>query len=233
MKTIIYSTAILFLFSCGNATSEGSTHEVSDTSPTIERKTSTCYKTFDERYEELLSRSDIEGIISIDDSTYEMETSSYGSVQHQWKSDRPDLEFIIAGQSIKGPDRNRIVLKNLKLYDSTDVTYIRDSFETSYKKLSEEEYQQLLLNVEKTYENDATGLARAKGFLDARLHLVYEALDGLGDAAYWKWDEQHGIELVVLIGDTHFIIENKTAVSKEENLEIARQLAEKVIEKCM
>ena len=88
------------------------------------------------------------------------------------------------------------------------------------------------MNIEKTYENDATGLARAK-ILDARLHLVYEALDGLGDAAYWKWDEQHGIELVVLIGDTHFIIENKTAVSKEENLEIAKQLAEKVIEKCM
>src|SRR5690625_7996158 len=93
-----------------------------------------------------------------------METSSYGSAQHQWNSDRPDLEFIIAGQSIKGPDRNRIVLKNLKLYDSTDVTYIRDSFETSYKKLSEEEYQQLLLNIEKNYENDAAGLERAKGF---------------------------------------------------------------------
>lgn len=233
MKTIIYSTALLFILSCGNQSTEESTTETARTSQSIDKKTSGCFEKFDDRYEELLSRSDIEGIISIDDSTYEMETSSYGSVQHQWKSDRPDLEFIIAGQSIKGPDRNRIVLKNLKLYDSTDVTYIRDSFETSYKKLSEEEYQQLLLNIEKTYENDATGLARAKGFLDARLHLVYEALDGLGDAAYWKWDEQHGIELAVLFGDTHFIIENKTAVSKEENLEIARQLAEKVIEKCM
>src|SRR5690554_1390539 len=108
MKTIIYSTAILFLFSCGNATSEGSTHKVSDTSQTIERKTSTCFETFDERYEELLTRSDIEEILSIDDASYQMETSSYGSAQHQWKSDRPDLEYNIAGQSIKGPDRNRI-----------------------------------------------------------------------------------------------------------------------------
>lgn len=233
MKTIIYSTALLFLLSCGNHSTEESTTETARTSQSIDKKTSGCFEKFDDRYDELLTRSDIEEILSIDDASYQMETSSYGSAQHQWKSDRPDLEYNIAGQSIKGPDRNRIVLKNLKLYDSTDVTYIRDSFETSYKKLSEEEYQQLLLNVEKTYENDATGLARAKGFLDARLHLVYEALDGLGDAAYWKWDEQHGIELVVLIGDTHFIIENKTVVSKEENLEIAKQLAEKVIEKCM
>src|SRR5690625_7000411 len=101
---------------------------------------------------------------------------------------------------------------------------MRDSFETSYKKLSEEEYQQLLLNIEKNYENDAAGLERAKGFLDARLNLVFESLNGLGDAAYWKWHDQHGIELVVLVGNTYFIIENKTAVTKEENLEIARQL---------
>lgn len=233
MKTIIYSTALLFLLSCGNHSTEESTTETARTSQSIDKKTSGCFEKFDDRIDELLTRSDIEEILSIDDASYQMETSSYGSAQHQWNSDRPDLEYNIAGQSIKGPDRNRIVIKNLNFYDSTDADEIMGNFDTSYKKLTQEEYDQLLSNLEKNYENDAAGLERAKGFLDARLNLVFESLNGLGDAAYWKWDEQHGIELVVLIGDTHFIIENKTAVSKEENLEIAKQLAEKVIAKCV
>src|SRR5690554_915674 len=232
MKTIIYSTALLFILSCGNQSTEESTAETARTSQSIDKKTSACFEKFDDRYDELLTRSDIEEILSIDDASYQMETS-YGSAQHQWNSDRPDLEYNIAGQSIKGPDRNRIVIKNLNFYDSTDADEIMGNFDTSYKKLTQEEYDQLLSNLEKNYENDAAGLERAKGFLDARLNLEFESLNGLGDAAYWKWHDQHGIELAVLVGDTHFIIENKTAVSKEENLEIAKQLAEKVIEKCM
>src|SRR5690625_3019010 len=138
MKTIIYSMALLFIFSCGNHSTEERTTQPAIPSQSIDKRTAGRFEKCDDRITQLLTRSEIEEILSIDDASYQMETSSDGSAQHQWNSDRPDLEFIIAGQSIKGPDRNRIVLKNLKLYDSTDVTYIRDSFETSYKKLREE-----------------------------------------------------------------------------------------------
>lgn len=231
MKNFIYSTAILFFFSCSKDTSDEKTSENPKTSQTIVNNTSDCFEKFDENYDELLTRTDIEEFLTIDNSSYQM-NSSYRSVHHQWNSDRPELVFNISGQTIKGPDRNRIEIKSLGFYDNSNPNEILEIFDIGYKKLTQEEYQNLLTNLETTYENDTDGFKRAKGFLDARLNSIYEPFIDLGTRAYWKWHDQHGIELIVLAGNTYFTIESKTSDKPEENLKIAKNLAKKIMNKC-
>lgn len=195
----------------------------------------------DYAYEDLLTKADIAKHVPIDEASYKMKASTtkgqYGSCEYEWLSDRPDLEIELLGQTIKGADKNRVKIKQLDFYTDSDLSLYKQAdatalFDQSYKRLSQQEYDELLANLEKQYAQDAAGLAQAKGFLDARLNMIYEPLSDLGDRAYWKWHEQHGIELVVLTGAAHFTIEAKLSAEAQSTLDASIQLAREVLAKC-
>lgn len=214
-----------------------------DKANTISEKNdiSNCFISKDYKYETLLSKADISKHIKIDESSYKMDISNtkgqYGYVDYEWKSDRPDLTKEILGQILKHPDKNRIKLTGLKFYGDDDLKlYSQESalslFEQSYKKLSQEEYQKLVANLEKEYANNPSGLNQAKGFLEARMNLKYEPVPSLGTRAYWKWHDEYGIELVVLKEVTSFRIDSKTSGEANTSLQDAIKFAKEVLAKC-
>ncbi len=232
MKNLFYSTLILAFFaSCANK------------EPKLEKENAiaTCFKAMDYKYETLLTKADIAKHIAIDEESYKMEISStkgeYGSCTYEWKSNRPDLEMELLGQIIKYADVNRVELNMLTFYSKSELELYSQSsalslFDQTYKKLSQEEYNQLLTNLEKEYANNPAGLATAKGFLDQRMQFAYRVQENLGDRAYWKWHEEHGIELVVLTGMVHFTIEAKVAATEGPALDAAVKFAQEVLAKC-
>lgn len=196
-----------------------------------------CLKDKNYQYENILTKEDIAKHTQIDEASYKREISptqgKYGSCSYSWKSDRPDLVVEILGQNISGPDLNRVNIKLLDFYsEDQSQQEILEILDRSYKKLSEEEYQNLLSKLEKEYQNNSEELERAKGFLEARKNLVYQSDNSVGDRAYWKWSDEYGIELIVLKGNTQFTIECKTAADKETNLKTALNLAKEILAKC-
>src|SRR5690606_37602310 len=102
----------------------------------------------------------------------------------------------------------------------------------TYKKLSQQEYNDLLSNLQKEYANDQTGYLKAKEFLDLRMTFNYESLNNLGDRAYYQWNEESGIILIVLVGSSHFTVESKTSGDKNIALNHAVLFAKEVLAKC-
>lgn len=207
----------------------------------IDNSMADCFIKVDYRYEDLLTKADIAKHITIDEASYKMEISSikgeYGSCLYSWKSNRPDFKKDILGQIIAVPDKNHVEIKRLNFYTSSQLTlYNHDSalslFDQSYKKLSQQEYDDLLANLQKEYANNPAGFEEAKGFLDARMNSSYLPVDNLGSRAYWKWNDEYGISLVVLTGTVHFTIEAKVAATKEPSLEVAVKFAKEVLSKC-
>lgn len=200
-----------------------------------------CLMAKDYQYEALLTKADVAKHASIDEGSYKMEISptkgTYGSCTYTWDSDRPDLEIELLGQIIRAPDRNRVVVKMLDFYTDSDLKLYKQAdalalFDRSYKPLSQSEYDELLAALEKEYANNPSGFETAKGFLDARLNLVYESLANLGDRAYWKWHPDYGIELIVLAGAAHFTIETKLSAEAPASLDLAVKYAREVLAKC-
>lgn len=222
---------VLFLMSCSDKT------DIAEGSSPITK----CLMAKDYKYEELLTKNDVAKYTSIDEASYKMDISptkgTYGYCEYKWKSDRPDLVIEVAGQTITGPDRNIVKLTKLDFYtDSQLKLYNQESaialFDQSYKKLSQEEYNELLANLEKQYANNPEGFEQAKGFLDVRMNLKYQPVENLGDRAYWKWHNTYGLELVVLAGTAHFSIEAKLSAEANNTLDIAIKLAKEVLAKC-
>jgi hypothetical protein len=200
-----------------------------------------CLRTMDYRYEALLTKADIAEHVNIDEASYTMEISptkdQYGSCVYEWNSDRPDLERELLGQVIKYPDVNRVAIKMLTFYSDSEIKLYSQSsaltlFAQSYKKLSPQEYNDFLANLKKEYANDPAGFEQAKGFLDQRMQLTYEVQENLGDRAYWRWHDEHGIELVVLSGTAHFTIASKTQGTSAAALADAVKFAREVLAKC-
>lgn len=237
-KFSLFSCVVL-LFACGNANSSqsGSGDKDIKADKKLSREVADCFKRFDDKYDELLTKADIAKHVDIDEDSFNMENSSYGSCAYQWNSNRPDLKLEMFGQTIKGRDRNRVEIKRLSFYTDVDLEiYSKDTatdlFDRSYKKLSQQDYDELLANLKEKYADDSDSYEQAKGFLNARLNLIYEPVPNLGDRAYWKWHKDHGIELVVLTGVVHFTIESKTTAEQQSSLDDAVKFAREVLAKC-
>lgn len=202
---------------------------------------SECLLSKNYNYEDLLTKADISKHVAIAESSYKIKISSikgeHGSCLHEWASDRPDLEAELLGQIIKQPDKNRVTLRRLHFYSDDEVKLYSQSsaltlFDQAYKKLSQDEYNKLLANLEKEYAGNPSGYETAKKFLDQRMQFTYEPVNDLGTRAYWKWHSEYGVELVVLTGAARFTIESKTSGDKNTAFRHAVKFAEEVLAKC-
>lgn len=137
----------------------------------------------------------------------------------------------------KRPDINQVTIKLLDFYTDKDLKRnkqesVLDLFDQGYKKLSQTEYDELLANFEKKLGDKPNELAQAKKMLDSRMKFTYKSVDNLGDRAYWKWNDEYGIELVVLTGNAKFTILSKTSGKPQTSLNDAIKFAKEVLAKC-
>lgn len=212
-----------------------------DAEPTPDGLAATnCFKAFDYRYENILTKADILKHTTIDEPSFEQEVSTikgeYGSCTYTWESGRT-RQMELLGQLITAPDPNMVGMKLLSFYTVGDLKKynqqsIIDLFEIGYRALSAEEYQQMVANLEKEYAGNPEELATAKKLLEARMSSNYTAVDGLGDSAFWSWHDMWGIELAVLVGATKFVITTKVSTEPKASLDLAVAAAKEVMSKC-
>ena len=60
----------------------------------------------------------------------------------------------------------------------------------------------------------------------------WDFVENIGSSSWYKWNNQFGGELAVLAGKAKFYIRLKISDDPQENLEVAKKLAEKVLAKC-
>jgi len=201
---------------------------------------SQCLADKDYDYGALLTKADIAKYVNIDEASFKKEISStkgkYGNCTYSWESGRPKMEKVIAGRDVKLSDPNKVVIKLLDFYTQEDLEKNKqdsaiDLFDMGYKKLSQEENNEILANLEKKLGDKPEDLARAKKMMESRMDFTYKPIDNLGDRAYWKWND-YGIELVVLTGNARFTILSKTTGEPETSLDHAIHFAKEVLAKC-
>lgn len=201
---------------------------------------SQCLEDKDYQYETLLTKADIAKYVTIDEASFKKEISptkgKYGSCTYSWESGRPKIEKAIAGRDVKLSDPNQVTIKLLDFYTDEDLERNQqesaiDLFDMGYKKLSQEEYNKILANIEKRLGDKPKDLARAKKMMESRMDFTYKLIDNLADRAYWKWND-YGIELIVLTGNARFTILSKTTGKPETSLEHAVDFAKEVLAKC-
>lgn len=201
---------------------------------------SQCLTDKDYDYKALLTKADIAKHVTIDEASFEMKISptkgKYGSSTYSWESGRPKMEKVIAGRDVKLSDPNKVVIKLLDFYTQEDLEKNKqdsaiDLFDMGYKKLSQEENNEILANLEKKLGDKPEDLARAKKMLDNRMKFKYKSIDNLGDRAYWQ-ETDYGVELVVLTGKARFTIVSKTTGEPETSLDHAIHFAKEVLAKC-
>lgn len=232
---LCFSLAVLWA-ACGENTSN---NERTRSENTI--ITHACYQAFDYTYENILTKNDLKKHLNPDENSFKINTQNsqdqYGSVTYEWASDRPDQTMEINGMSFPKPNHNFVKLTGLKYYEedspgSDQQSTANDLFAQGYKVLSTEEYNSLLANLQSSYETNSEAYKQAKKLLDIRMQSNYEEMNQIGNLAYWKWDQIHGGELVVLHGNTVFQIQAKLSSNPEETREKAILLASEVIAKC-
>ncbi len=237
MKKLTFLTGIAFvLFSCNSGTKESS-----DSSSETSQETkisngnvnvSDCLEAFEEDYEKLLTKEDMASVYAFDSESAKrnLRSGSYGEHNYRWESDRAPIVTIILNQEIKGPDYNSMGVANLSFYDDdSDLKSNKDYFDRGYKTLSEAELKQIEDNLAK--QSDEVKKS-GEGFMEVRKKSQWEFVDGLGTSAWYKWHDTYGGELAVLSGRATFEIRLKLSEDRDENRDLAKKLAQKVIDKC-
>lgn len=237
MKKLAFLGFIVFvLISCNSGNKESSTTNSSENNraeaTSDSGKTYDCLRQFQEHYDKLLTKEEMTSIYPIDFDAAEVDlsTGNYGKHIYQWPSDRPKVEQEMAGRKFFLPDNNTMGVALLSFYpEDSDLKSNRENFDMAYKKLSEKELKKISDNLDKQKDDiKETG----KKMMESRAKNNWDFVDGLGSSAWYKWNERYGGELAVLAGNAKFYIRLKTNEDPNENLEIAKKLAQKVLDKC-
>ena len=233
MKNKLFLIGMFFLvLSCNSGkkesseiTGDGNTDEVSD-------KSYDCLKKFEDDYNLLLTKEEMASVypIDFDIADQELRSGSYGEHKYQWPSNRPTFTMEISGMEMELPDHNTIGVKNLSFYsDTSDMSSTISAFNMGYKELSDKELEDIQNNLAK---QDAEVIKTGEDLMKVRSNRSWDFVEGLGSSAWYKWNEQWGGELVVLAGKANFTIVAKISPDPDENRELAKKLAEKIIVKC-
>lgn len=236
MKKLTFLAGIaLVLCSCnsGNKNSSDSPSEISkENSVSGNVNVSDCLESFEKDYEKLLSKEDMVSVFEFnpENAKHNLRSGGYGEHNYRWESDRAPIVTTILNQEIKGPDYNSIGIANLSFYDDdSELKSNKDYFDRGYKTLSEAELKQIEDNLAK--QSDEVKKS-GEGFMEVRKKSQWEFVDGVGTSAWYKWHDTHGGELAVLSGRAKFDILVKVSKDRDENRDLAKKLAQKVIDKC-
>ncbi|MCL8008924.1 hypothetical protein M8845_15945 [Gelidibacter japonicus] len=235
-KKVFLAGLVIVLFSCNSGGKKESSESKSESrsekaSSKSDGKSYDCLKDYKDEYEALLTKEEMASVHSISDKAkVELRSGSYGEHIYRWESDRPSFTMEVSNMKMEVPDQNTLGIKNLSFYsDKTDLKSAVGTFDMGYKELSDKELEQIQSNLDKAEDEvKKTG----EDFMKVRAKMSWNAVDGLGSSAWYKWSDQWGGELVVLAGRANFTILTKMSADPDENRRLAIQLAEKVLAKC-
>lgn len=237
MKKAIFLLSIaLVLFACNSGNKDASPPATTENSEMatkpVDGKTYECLKEYQDHYDKLLTKEEMaaEFPINFEDAKVNLSSGSFGKHNYIWPSDRPDAEREISGMKMTLPDKNSMGVNSLSFYpEKSTLQSSLATFNRGYKKLTESELKQIEDNLEKA---DDDVKKAGKKLMKTRLKMKWDFVDGLGSSAWYQWNEDYGGKLAVLAGKAKFEINLKISNDPAQNLEIAKKLAQKVIDKC-
>jgi len=228
--SLLVFTAIVF-FACKN--SEQKTED--ENSAKIPKN---CLTDLDFNYEQLLSLNEVSAVLALGDTKVKTNSidrkDQYGEVYYSWQSDRPDMETPLSVHFLI-PDKNSVGISGLKAYsEELSNENVLGSFERAYKQLSDSELKEIDKNTQKHIENKtAEEKETVEGLVEARKNFTFEKIENFGRSSFWKFSVKNGGELVTLFGNEQFSIYIKISHDADENLELAKRLAQTVMDKCL
>ncbi len=246
MKKVQYILSIIMLslalYSCDNGgNADNKNNSGNGKSNNINtKKYKKCFEDFDYNFSQILSKEDVlkhidaahHADIKIDENKMK---DRYGNIAYKYKSDRTFT--IKAGRiSQEIPDDNTIEFSGLN-FSKSDEAKTLESFERSYKKLSAQEVDDMLANIDKAYtDKPKAELEQAKKFIEIRKKLQYHEVPDLGTAAYWQefsvQGNNYGAELIVLAGTVEFTLKVKVDNDNKINAKMAIAIAQDILQKC-
>lgn len=231
-KTLFLAGLSCFLFSCNTDGTSSSTENAKTTAINGEELNCKLLEKFEKDYSSLLTKEEIASVYAVDfeHAKEELSNRSYGEYSFSWPSDRPEFIVESSGFKLNVPDRNTIGIKTFSYSSSkSDMKTTIGTFDMAYKELSKEELDKINKNLAK--QNDEIK-STGEDMMKIRGKRSWEFVEGLGSSSWYKWNKNYGGELAVLAGKAKFYIIIKISDNPEENRDLARKLAEKVIAKC-
>ena len=238
MRKIIHYLLPLLLIACGGNTA-------SNQESGNESIKSSCLA-------DLIANNEIEKMISIESlaqiigkpaSNIEMQdnkssSSKYSTMVYQWEAEEPRMMRM----EVKAGDRvmvmenevpNTVNVGNLELLEDEDpMTY----FKRLYAPKSAAEKTQAKKDIDKASQNsDKVNQEQAETLKKMVDKQKSKAVDGVGDQAYFSTAEVSGVEsliLRVLHGNVMFEVTADVSANLEEDLAMARKIAQEIIVQC-
>lgn len=236
MKNLAFLVSVVFvLFSCNSGSKEsssGSDNSKETASTSSDLKAYDCLEKYVDDYSGLLTTEDMVSVypFEVDEAKVKLRAGGFGHHKYSWPSDRPEIEYEASGIEIALEDMNMMGVSSLSFSRGKyGMKSIRSTFDMGYKKLSEAELKMIDDNLDK--QNDDVK-DTGKQMMKVREKRNWEFVEGIGNSAWYKWDEKWGGTLAVLAGRAKFDIELKISDNPEENRRVAEKLAKKVLDKC-
>lgn len=249
LKMLTFALLSLVLIACGGSTTgenvEGNAQiEKNDKSTTYNTK---CFESFDYDYRKMLTKEDVLKYVTVSDpNTIEMDyrekpiSKQLNACTYKWPSDRPDqvMKTKVLQNSIETtvPDNNTVAVNNLSFHKGTaeDALLV---FGRKYKSLSDEEYNEMASRIDEQQKDKSEEERNTmKSLLKTRQNLSFTSVADLGSSAYWGRQTVNnmylGINLYVLAGTVEFEIIVKVSDDDQENVRVAKLLAQEVLDKC-
>lgn len=240
MKIIFFCLLSLVVVACGGA----STDEKNATSDANSGGESCLTKVAkDNTIESLISMTDVASLINTNADLIEYEESKsssakYSTVQFKWKPEEERLMRIVvkAGDReivSENPVKNQVNVGNVEVIKSDDPAKY---FRMTYGPQTDEEKTKAKERIDRASESsdkfDKQSAETIKKMVDQRRVNVVE---NIGDQAYWNTNAVSGVEylsLRVLHKNVMFKVTTDVSSKTEEDLKLAKKVAQTIVDKC-
>lgn len=253
LNNLVLTAAVLLFISCGGGGGSGSSGNDTDSadgnvmSSSAAKNIASCFEAFDYDYRKMLTQDDVVKHATINDLsllevTYEESSISppYNEYILKWASGRPDqtVKIEAGGTTMEfaQEDVNKVSIDRLD-FSKSDAERTLSSFNRAYGQYTEEEYREMEERIDRENQDKSEAeREQMKGFVRARENLAFQPVSGLGTAAYWERETAQGnhlgVNLYVLSGTVQFRIKLKVSDDDDENVRVAKLLAQEVLNKC-
>lgn len=243
MKKILVALVATSFLSCGKSNGNTNENDKNEVITASVADASACILSYQTKYDQLLPLETIQKYYTGDmskakkkyDFRPEAKKHDKDTYEYTWESER-NRKMKIMGQEMDVPTPNRIGLRWLgsDLFMITGKATPLESFKAFYRNASAAEKEAAFKKAgetlkEKGYDTKTTETATNMAKDLSADEIIFQGISGIGEAASWRIKEK---ELTVLVGKITFQVVVDISTNDEENLSIAKKLAQEVLSKC-
>ncbi len=243
MKKILIALVATSFLSCSKSNGNTNENDKNEVITASVADASACILSYQTKYDQLLPLETIQkhytGDMSKAKKKYdfrpEAKKHDKDTYEYTWESGR-SRKMKMMGQEMDVPTPNRIGLRWLgsDLFVITGKATPLESFKAFYRNASAAEKEAAFKKAgetlkEKGYDTKTTETATNMAKDLSADEIIFKDISGIGEAASWRIKEK---ELTVLVGKITFQVVVDISTNDEENLLIAKKLAQEVLNKC-